>query len=130
MTLKTWHQLVQNRDTVGLNTILDDDVVFHSPVVHTPQHGKAITHKYLSAAFSVLFNDTFRYVKEIQNDHSAMLEFQVEIDGVMVNGIDLMTWNDEGKITEFKVMLRPLKALNIIHQNMGAMLQANDSGAK
>jgi len=130
MTIKTWHQLVQNRDAAGLDSLLDDNVVFHSPVVHTPQKGKAITQHYLTAAFEVLFNGTFKYVRELQDEHNAILEFQVEIDGISVNGVDMIRWNEEGKITEFKVMIRPLKAVNILHQQMGAMLQANASGAK
>ena len=123
--LDTWHQLVQNRDASGLNDLLADDVVFHSPVVHTPQHGRKLTAWYLSAAFSVFFNPTFRYVREIVGASDAMLEFETEIDGILVNGVDLIKWNDAGRIIEFKVMLRPLKAINLIHQRMGAMLQSS-----
>jgi len=86
--------------------------------------GKAITKKYLAAAFQVFFNGSFRYVREIVGERDAVLEFQVELDGVSVNGVDLITWNDAGRITEFKVMLRPLKAVNLIHQKMAAMLQS------
>jgi hypothetical protein len=123
--LDTWHRLVQNRDASGLNDLLADDVVFHSPVVHTPQHGRKLTAWYLSAAFSVFFNPTFRYVREIVGASDAMLEFETEIDGILVNGVDLIKWNDAGRIVEFKVMLRPLKAINLIHQRMGAMLQSS-----
>lgn len=119
-----WHQLVQARDARGLDTLLADDAVFHSPVVHTPQLGKSITRQYLSAALHVFCNDTFRYVRELKSDRNAVLEFQVEIDGIAVNGVDMIKWNDAGKITEFKVMLRPLKAVNLIHQKMAAMLEA------
>lgn len=118
-----WHRLVQQRNPDGLDVLIDDDAVFHSPVVHTPQRGKAITVMYLTAAFQVFFNPTFHYVREIMGTHSAMLEFETEIDGVTVNGVDILTWNVAGRITEFKVMLRPLKAINLIHQRMGAMLQ-------
>lgn len=117
-----WHALLQSRDPAGLNALLADDVVFHSPVVHTPQAGKFITFLYLSAALQVFVNDSFRYVREVVGAHDAVLEFQVEIDGVTVNGVDMIKWNDAGQIVEFKVMVRPLKAINLIHQKMGAML--------
>ena len=121
--LHTWHELVRTRDGRGLDALLADDVVFHSPVVHTPQVGKAITARYLTAAFHVFFNESFRYVREIVGPHDAALEFQVEIDGIAVNGIDLIKWNDAGRIVEFKVLIRPLKAINLIHQKMAALLQ-------
>ncbi|MEJ8820815.1 nuclear transport factor 2 family protein [Variovorax humicola] len=123
--LATWHQLVRERNARGLNALLADDAVFHSPVVHTPQAGKAVTLQYLGAAFHVFFNPTFRYVRETVAADHAVLEFQVEMDGISVNGVDMITWNDVGQIVEFKVMLRPLKAINLIHQKMAAMLQAN-----
>jgi hypothetical protein len=122
-TLSTWHDLVSTRNAKGLDALLADDVVFHSPVVHTPQTGKAITTQYLAAAFNVFFNETFRYVRELTGPHDAVLEFQVEIDGIAVNGVDMIRWNDEGRIVEFKVLIRPLKAINLIHQQMGAMLK-------
>ncbi len=124
-TISAWHELVRTRNTGGLASLLADDVVFHSPVAHAPQLGKAITLQYLTAAFHVFFNDSFRYVRELNGPRDAALEFQVEIDGISVNGIDLIKWNDEGRIVEFKVLLRPLKAINLIHQKMAAMLQAN-----
>lgn len=123
--LDTWHNLVQTRNARGLRDLLADEVVFHSPVVHTPQAGKAVTTQYLAAAFQVFFNASFRYVREVVGPHDAVLEFQVEIDGITVNGVDMLCWNDEGRITDFKVMIRPLKAINLIHQKMAAMLQAN-----
>lgn len=123
-TLSTWHELVASRNTKGLGALLADKVVFHSPVVHTPQVGKAITTQYLAAAFHVFFNETFQYVREITSPRDAVLEFEVVIDGVTVNGVDMLKWDDEGRIVEFKVLIRPLKAINLIHQKMGAMLQA------
>lgn len=123
-TLSAWHALVRSRDTKGLGVLLADDVVFHSPVVHTPQIGKTITTHYLAAAFHVFFNETFKYIREVTGSHDAVLEFQVEIDGILVNGVDMLKWNDEGQIIEFKVLIRPLKAINLIHQKMAAMLQA------
>lgn len=122
--IANWHQVVASRDVAGLDALLAENVVFHSPVVHTPQIGKALTRLYLTAALGVLFNDTFRYVREIIGERDAALEFTVEIDGIAVNGVDLIAWDDEGRITDFKVMLRPLKAINLIHQKMAAMLQA------
>lgn len=123
-TVAMWHELIRSRDAKGLNSLLADDVVFHSPVVHTPQVGKAITVQYLSAAFGVFSNESFRYVRELTGPHDAALEFQVEIDGINVNGVDMLKWNEEGEIVEFKVLIRPLKAVNLIHQKMAAMLQA------
>ena len=123
-TLATWHRLVKERDVAGLDALLDDSAVFHSPVVHTPQVGKAIAVQYLAAAFRVFFNESFRYVREIAGPRDAVLEFKVDIDGIGVNGIDMLTWNDDGRIVDFKVLIRPLKAINLIHQKMGAMLQA------
>lgn len=123
--LHDWHELVRTRNPQGLSALLADEVVFHSPVVHTPQVGKAITAKYLAAAFHVFFNESFRYVREIVGPQDAALEFQVEIDGIAVNGIDLIRWNEQNRIVEFKVMIRPLKAINLIHQKMAALLQAS-----
>jgi len=121
-TLNTWHQIVKDRNVKGLDSLLSESVVFYSPVVHTPQAGKAITKQYLSAAFSVFLNESFSYVREIAGDRDAVLEFEVEIDEICVNGVDLIKWDDEGKIIEFKVIIRPLKAINLIHQKMAAML--------
>lgn len=123
-TLATWHALVTGRDAGGLERLLAEDAVFHSPIVHSPQVGKALTQRYLTAAFEVFFNPSFRYVREVVGERDAVLEFMVEIDGIGVNGVDMIKWNDAGRIVEFKVMLRPLKAINLIHQKMAAMLQA------
>jgi hypothetical protein len=123
-TIATWHRILKNRDVSGLDALLADNAVFHSPVVHTPQIGKALTRLYLSGAFLVLLNDTFRYVREIVGAHEAALEFTTEIDGVVVNGVDLMRWDEDGRIVDFKVMLRPLKAINLVHQKMGALLES------
>jgi hypothetical protein len=126
--IELWHRLVQSHDARGLDELLAEEVVFHSPVVHTPQVGKAITKKYLGAAFQVFFNDSFHYVRELKGDRDAILEFEVTVDGITVNGVDMIKWNDAGKITEFKVMIRPLKAVNLIHQKMAAMLLAATGG--
>ncbi|MDH5538656.1 MAG: nuclear transport factor 2 family protein [Rhizobacter sp.] len=123
-TLAAWHRLLHERDVAGLDALLAESVVFHSPVVHSAQRGKALTTQYLSAAFKVFFNQTFRYVREVVGPRDAVLEFVVEIDGISVNGVDMIQWDDAGRIVDFKVMLRPLKAINLIHQKMAAMLQA------
>src|SRR5512133_2512308 len=123
-TIATWHELVQSRNVKGLAALLADNCVFHSPVVHTPQVGKAVTLQYLSAAFHVFFNPSFRYVREVAGANDAVLEFQVEIDGIAVNGVDRIKWGADGKIVEFRVMIGPLKAINLIHQKMAALLQA------
>ena len=121
--LHAWHRVIEERDPSLLDAILAEDVVFHSPVVHTPQVGKAIMHKYLSAALTCLIDDSFRYVREVVSGRDAVLEFEVELDGIRVNGVDMIAWGEDGKITNFKVMIRPLKAINVVHQRMGAMLQ-------
>jgi hypothetical protein len=123
-TLETWHRVARERDVAGLAALLADDVVFHSPIVHTPQRGKAVALQYLGAALFVFFNESFRYVREVTGASDAVLEFEVTIDGVQVNGVDMIRWNAQGEIVEFKVMVRPLKAINLIHQKMAAMLQA------
>ena len=123
-TIASWHHIVKGRDISGLDDLLAEDAVFHSPVVHTPQVGKALTRLYLMGAFHVLFNDTFRYVREIVAKREEALEFMVEIEGISVNGIDLIRWREDGRIVDFKVMLRPFKAINLVHQKMAAVLEA------
>lgn len=123
-TIDAWHQIVATKDLKKLDEILNNDVVFHSPIVHTPQVGKEITKQYLTAAFYILFNSSFKYVLEVVNENNAVLEFTVEIDNILVNGVDMITWDKNGRITEFKVMLRPLKAINLIHQKMAEMLKS------
>ncbi|MEO7251772.1 MAG: nuclear transport factor 2 family protein [Arenimonas sp.] len=118
-----WHEIVRTKDIVALESLLAEKVVFHSPVVHSPQPGRAITLKYLAAAFQAIFNESFRYVREIVGERDAALEFEVEIDGIRVNGVDLIAWNEAGEIVDFKVMVRPLKAINLVHQKMAEMLQ-------
>ncbi|MEM9253999.1 MAG: nuclear transport factor 2 family protein [Pseudomonadota bacterium] len=121
-TLQTWHDMLERGDMDGLNSILAEECVFHSPVVHTPQAGRDLTRLYLTGAFSVL-SDGFRYVKEVVSERHAVLEFTCQIDGLSVNGVDIMTFDDDGRIIEFKVMVRPLKAINIVHAKMRDMLE-------
>jgi hypothetical protein len=123
-TIAAWHDLVRRRSGDDLDALLADDVVFHSPIVHTPQVGKALTAMYLTAALQVIANDGFTYVREIVGPRDAALEFQTVIDGIVVNGIDLIRWNDAGRIVDFTVMVRPLKAVNLLHAQMRAMLES------
>lgn len=123
--IERWHRFVAERDPAGLDALLADDVVFHSPVVHTPQAGKALTRMYLQAAFQVLNNDEFHYVGEWHNANSAVLEFRTVVTGIEIDGIDMITWNEDGRITEFKVMVRPLKAINLLHGLMRQQLEAS-----
>ena len=120
--IDTWHQLIEDRNAAGLDDILADDVVFHSPVVHTPQRGKALTKLYLSAAIMVLGGNKFEYVREVIGESDAVLEFTAELDGIIINGVDMVHWNEDGKIDDFKVMIRPLKAVNLLHGLMKQML--------
>ena len=122
-----WHTVAMSRDAAAIGKVLHDDCVFESPVVHSPQLGKAITAKYLAAAGYTLGNDAFEYVGEWHSrkpgTNSSILEFRTTIDGIAVNGIDMITCDDDGLITHFKVMVRPLKAVNMLHAKMGEMSQ-------
>jgi hypothetical protein len=122
-TLAAWHRVVADRDRHALEELLSTDVVFHSPVLHAPQVGKPLTLMYLSAAMHVLANDTFRYVREVAQGNDAVLEFETDIEGIRINGIDMIRWNDDGQIVDFKVMVRPLKGFNLLHQKMAEMLR-------
>lgn len=123
--LARWHAYMEGgSDPAVLAAMLADDAVFHSPVVHTPQAGKAKVMAYLGAASGVFGNGTFEYVREIVDGDNVMLEFTCEMDGIRVNGIDLIRFNADGKIQDFKVMVRPLKAINKVWDLMAAQLQA------
>jgi hypothetical protein len=121
--------VLKTKDVVALPGLLAADVTFHSPVVHTPQAGRALTARYLGAALHVFGNDSFRYVREFHGERGAVLEFTVEIDGIHVNGVDMIAWNEDGLIVDFKVMLRPLKAVHLIHQRMADALAARPADA-
>jgi hypothetical protein len=121
-TLDLWHEMVSKRDLGDVDKLLSPDCVFISPIVHTPQQGRDLTRLYLTGALNV-FNETFQYVKEIITAEHAVLEFTCEVDGILINGVDIMTFDDAGQITEFKVMVRPLKAVNLLHAKMRAMLE-------
>ena len=120
-----WHAyMAGGGDAQALRDLLAEDAVFHSPVVHTPQAGRDKVFAYLHAASHVLGGDDFRYLREIVDGDQAMLEFQTELDGIQINGVDIIRWNDDGKISDFKVMIRPLKAINKVWEKMGEMLVA------
>jgi len=121
-TIDAWHELVRKRNATGLDDILAEDTVFHSPVVHTAQKGKRLTKLYLSAAMMVLGDGNFSYVREVVGESDAVLEFTAEVDGIHINGVDMIHWNADGKIDDFKVMIRPLKAVNLLHGLMKQML--------
>lgn len=136
--VENWHRLVRGELPGGLDAILADDVVFISPIVFTPQRGKDLTKLYLNAAGATIGDGAeasggaapnekkkskFRYIKEVVSGNHAVLEFETELEGKYVNGIDMLTCDDAGLITEFKVMIRPLQAINLMHQQMGATLK-------
>jgi hypothetical protein len=123
--LAKWHDyMMGGADPAALSALLAEDAVFHSPVVHTPQVGKPVVMAYLVAASHVLGNDSFHYVRELVDGDEVMLEFVTELNGISVNGVDIIRFNDEGLISDFKVMVRPLKAINAVWETMAAQLQA------
>ena len=123
--LDRWRDYIKSSDHGKLWDLLHPDAVFESPVVHTPQRGRELTFKYLAGAEKVLGGPGFKYVGEWLSDNGAVLEFENEIEGIKINGVDIITFNDDGTlIKHFKVMIRPLKGMQIIHQKMGEMLQA------
>ena len=139
--IERWHRHTRGELDGGLDTLLRDDCVFLSPIVYTPQHGREITKLYLRAAGSTLGDadpssasaslsteSAFRYTKEIRQGHHAMLEFETEIEGKYANGVDIISCDDDGMIVEFKVMMRPLQAVNAVHARMKAMLEQLSDG--
>ena len=123
--LAKWHgYMASHGDLTLLSAMVADDAVFHSPVVHTPQAGKAKVMAYLGAAAQVLGGDGFAYVRELVDGNQVLLEFTNTLDGIRVNGIDLITFDDAGLIKDFKVMIRPMKAMNKLWELMAAQLQA------
>jgi hypothetical protein len=129
--LAQWYAYMKSHDRKVLWDLLHPDAVFESPVVHTPQRGRDITFKYLASAEKVLGGAGFVYVGEWRSENGAVLEFEREIDGIKINGVDIITFDADGKIIHFKVMVRPLKAMNLLHRLMGEelMRQAADGGA-
>jgi hypothetical protein len=122
-----WEKVVETRDFGLLDALLADDVMFESPIVHTPQVGRAVTKTYLIAAVRALSNPEFRFVGRWFAEQSAVLELVTMIDGVTVNGVDIIGWNSEDRINRFKVMIRPLKAIDAVQLAMGRQLAAGDT---
>lgn len=122
-----WHAYMDAPSAETLSDMLHDEVTFISPVVFTPQRGKAVTMQYLLSAGHVFKDTQFRYVKEIEADGRLVMEFEAEIDGKYINGVDIIDFTDEGLITEFKVMVRPLQAVNLLWQKMGEQLEVAHS---
>ena len=126
-TIKGWHAYMASRDPAALDALLADGVVFQSPAVHTPQIGREITARYLLAAAEVLGKDGFRYTGEWRTERSAVLEFECTVEGLFVNGVDVIHWNESGRITRFKVMLRPFKACGAVMPKMVEALATDRS---
>ncbi len=132
--IEKWHAYLRGQLPGGLDELLDDEVVFYSPIVYTPQKGKAVTALYLQAASQTFPGDasppssgasgSFRYTKTVVSGDTAVLEFETAIEGKYVNGVDIIRCNEEGRIIEFRVMIRPLQAVNLVHRQMAAMLEA------
>lgn len=126
--IKHWHRVAEGGSTrEDLMDILDENAIFHSPVVHTPQEGREKVIAYLSAAGQVLGSGSFEYVREVIDGNEAVLEFSNQIDGITINGIDMIRFTDEGKIIDFTVMVRPMQAMNKLWDLMAAQLEANQS---
>jgi hypothetical protein len=134
--IENWHANLRGQLPGGLDALLADDCVFHSPIVFSPQKGKALTKLYLEAAGSTFSEGApadgtastaagsrFRYTKQVLGGSHAVLEFETEVEGIHVNGVDIITCDERGRIVEFKVMIRPLKAVNLMHRQMAAMLE-------
>ena len=117
-----WHEVALSSDPHAVSAMLHDDAVFESPVVHTPQRGREITFKYLSSAEKVLGGPGVRYIGEWRSDTGAVLEFENEIEGIKINGVDIITFSADDRIVHFKVMVRPLKGMNLLHRLMGEQL--------
>lgn len=121
--IDAWHAVLERGDLDGLHEMLAEDACFHSPVVHRPQQGRELTALYLGAAFRVFAGTGFRYVREVVSGPDAVLEFVATIDGIEINGVDMIHWNAYGKISDFKVMVRPWKAIEKLREKMAAMLE-------
>ena len=119
-----WHDLIDNDDLEKLDAILAEDAMFSSPVVFTPMEGKEITKMYLFAAGQSFNMEKFSYTKEIHDGMNSVLEFETFIDDVSVNGVDMIEWNEDGKIKDFKVMIRPFKAVQKVQEKMVEALES------
>ncbi|KGL62704.1 hypothetical protein [Polaribacter sp. Hel1_85] len=125
--LETWHQFVKNKNHEDLSDFIDDNAVLYSPVVFTPVEGSFMVSMYLIAAGEIIANNNFKYVREVCDNENVILEFVTEINGITVEGVDMIKYTEDGKLKEIKVMIRPLKAVNMVHQKMGEYLQKMNS---
>jgi ketosteroid isomerase-like protein len=122
--IEAWHEVALSGDTAALRELLAEDACFHSPVLHRPLQGRELTALYLGAAGRVFAGSGFRYVREIAEGSDAALEFVATLDGIEINGVDLIHWDAYGRIADFKVMIRPWKAIEKMREKMAAMLEA------
>jgi len=121
--LEKWHQAVEKSGLKLLKSILDNNAVFYSPLLFNPKKGKSQVSGFLMAAAKMFHGNDFHYVKEIIGSNDAMLEFNATIDGILIDGVDIITWNEKGKITVFKVMIRPFSAVQKVGEKMKALLE-------
>ena len=121
--IKKWHEVILEGKMELLDKLLNDNATFYSPVVFTPLEGKEITKMYLSAAGLSFNMDSFKYMREVNDGYHSVLEFETIIDGINVNGVDMIEWDDGGKILNFKVMIRPSKAVEIVRTKMVEALE-------
>jgi hypothetical protein len=128
--LAKWYAYIKSHDHAALRELLHPDAVFESPVVHTPQRGRDVAFKYLASADKVLGGPSFAYRGEWRSDNGAVLEFETVIDGITINGVDIITFDRDDRIAHFKVMVRPLKAINLLHRLMGEELMRQADAAK
>ena len=119
-----WHEVIESDDLKMLDEIIADDAVFSSPVVFKPMEGKEITMMYLHAAGQSFNMEKFKYTREIHDDMNSVLEFETYIDDISVNGVDMIEWNEDGKISNFKVMIRPFKAVQKVQEKMIEALES------
>jgi len=122
--IERWLDVIENCQTADLDDMLAEDAVFYSPAVFTPQRGRATAAAYLRAAEHMFAGTGFHYVNKWIDSHSAVLEFAAEVDGITVEGVDILHWNDEGQLTSVKVMVRPFKALQAVIAKMAELLAA------
>lgn len=121
--ISSWHEVVRNHDAELLKSILHKEAVFYSPILFKPQKGRKQVMTYLLSAAKMFSDTNFHYVKEVISERDAVLEFNAEIDGIQIDGVDIISWNENNQITEFKVMLRPFKAIEKVGEKMKAELE-------
>ena len=123
----TFREAVDAKDMNAVEAMLADDVVFRSPVAFESYPGKAITNAILRSVVEV-FED-FHYVREIDDDTKHALVFEAKVDGLELTGCDFLVYDDEGKIIDFMVMVRPLKAAQALAARMAERYPAIQAAA-